>query len=90
MVIQCWLLRPFISTFRGWWICTTTHLPTAPRRSTITGTPSIVKPLWYAEKVLKKINFQISKNDIEHIITCTPESIERMLLQLKRKIEVYL
>lgn len=40
--------------------------------------------------MLKKINFQISKNDIEHIITCTPESIERMLLQLKRKIEVYL
>lgn len=38
------------------------------------------------EKALKKINFQISKNDIEHIITCTPDSIERMLRQLKLKI----
>ncbi len=27
------------------------------------------------EKVLKKLNYQISKNDIEHIITCTPDVI---------------
>lgn len=43
-----------------------------------------------SEKVLKKINFQISKNDIEHIITCTPDSIERVLKILKEKIELYI
>ena len=43
-----------------------------------------------SEKVFKKINFQISKNDIEHIITCTPDSIERVLKVMKVKIEQYL
>ncbi len=41
----------------------------------------------YAEKVLKKLNFQVSKNDIEHIITCTPDTIERVLKVTQNKIK---
>jgi hypothetical protein len=43
-----------------------------------------------SEKVLRRINFQISKNDIEHIITATPDSIERVLRVMKDKIQQYL
>lgn len=39
------------------------------------------------EKVLKKLNFQVSKNDIEHIITCTPDTIERVLKTTQNKIK---
>lgn len=48
------------------------------------------KPLVNPEKVLKRINFQISKNDIEHIITATPDSIERVLKVMKDKIMQYM
>ena len=39
------------------------------------------------KKVLKKLNFQVSKNDIEHIITCTPDTIERVLKVTQNKIK---
>lgn len=39
------------------------------------------------EKVLKKLNFQVSKNDIEHIITSTPDTIERVLKVTQNKIK---
>ena len=42
------------------------------------------------EKVLKKINFQISKNDIEHIITCTPDTVEKVLKVTQNKIRAYI
>lgn len=42
-----------------------------------------------AEKVLKKLNFQVSKNDIEHIITCTPDTIERVLKVTQNKIKSF-
>jgi hypothetical protein len=38
------------------------------------------------EKVLKKLNYQVSKNDIEHIITCTPDIIERVLKMAHNKV----
>jgi len=41
---------------------------------------------FYLEKVLKKLNYQISKNDIEHIITATPDIIERVLKMTHNKI----
>lgn len=41
-------------------------------------------------KVFKKINFQVSKADIEHIITATPDAIERVLKVLHTKIEAHL
>jgi len=41
------------------------------------------------EKVLKKLNFQVSKNDIEHIITCTPDTIERVLKVTQNKIKSF-
>lgn len=37
--------------------------------------------------MLKKLNFQVSKNDIEHIITCTPDTIERVLKATQNKIK---
>lgn len=43
-----------------------------------------------AEKVLKKLNFQVSKNDIEHIITCTPDVIERVLKVTQNKIKAFI
>lgn len=42
-----------------------------------------------AEKVLKKLNYQVSKNDIEHIITATPDIIERVLKVTHAKIRVF-
>jgi hypothetical protein len=39
------------------------------------------------EKVLKKLNYQVSKNDIEHIITATPDIIERVLKSTHNKIK---
>lgn len=45
------------------------------------------KNLLMVEKVLKKLNFQVSKNDIEHIITCTPDTIERVLKTTQNKIK---
>lgn len=42
------------------------------------------------EKVLKKINYQISKQDIEHIITNTPDIIERVLKASQSKIKVFI
>jgi len=38
--------------------------------------------------VLKKLNYQVSKNDMEHIITCTPDVIERVLKVAHNKIRV--
>lgn len=46
--------------------------------------------MYHSEKVLKRINFQISKTDIEHIITSTPDSIERVLKVMKDKIQQYM
>lgn len=42
------------------------------------------------EKVLKKLNFQVSKNDIEHIITSTPDVIERVLKVTQNKIKNFI
>ena len=42
------------------------------------------------EKVLKKLNYQISKNDIEHIITATPDIIERVLKVTHSKIKAFM
>jgi hypothetical protein len=42
------------------------------------------------EKVLKKLNYQISKNDIDHIITCTPDIIERVLKVTQMKIKSFI
>ena len=42
------------------------------------------------EKVLKKLNFQVSKNDVEHIITCTPDVIERVLKVTQNKIKSFI
>lgn len=39
--------------------------------------------------MLKKLNYQISKNDIEHIITCTPDIIERVLKASQNKIRSF-
>ena len=46
--------------------------------------------LWYVEKVLKKLNYQISKNDIEHVITATPDIIERVLKATHNKIKAFM
>jgi hypothetical protein len=40
--------------------------------------------------VLKKLNYQISKNDIDHIITCTPDIIERVLKMSQVKIKNFI
>ncbi len=37
--------------------------------------------------MLKKLNYQVSKNDIEHIITATPDIIERVLKVSHSKIK---
>lgn len=39
---------------------------------------------------MKKLNYQISKNDIEHIITCTPDIIERVLRVTQNKIKGFI
>ena len=44
----------------------------------------------YAEKVLKKFNMQVSKNDIEHIITASPDVIERVLKVAHTKVNQHL
>ena len=44
----------------------------------------------YLEKVLKKLNYQVSKNDIEHIITATPDIIERVLRVTHNKIKSFI
>ena len=36
------------------------------------------------------MNFQVSKNDIEHIVTSTPDIIERVLKIAQNKIRVYM
>ena len=40
--------------------------------------------------MLKKLNFQVSKNDVEHIITCTPDVIERVLKVTQNKIKAFI
>jgi hypothetical protein len=40
--------------------------------------------------VLKKLNYQVSKNDIEHIITATPDIIERVLRVTHNKIKSFI
>ena len=40
--------------------------------------------------MLKKLNYQVSKNDMEHIITCTPDIIERVLKVAHNKIRVFM
>ena len=42
------------------------------------------------QKVLKKFNMQVSKNDIEHIITASPDVIERVLKVAHTKINQHL
>ena len=42
------------------------------------------------EKVLKELNYQVSKNDIEHIITNTPDVIERVLKVAHGKIRTFM
>ena len=39
--------------------------------------------------MLKKLNFQVSKNDIEHTITSTPDTIERVLKMTQNKIKSF-
>ncbi len=39
--------------------------------------------------MLKKLNYQVSKNDIEHIITATPDIIERVLKVSHSKIKAF-
>ena len=39
---------------------------------------------------MKKLNFQVSKNDIEHIITSTPDVIERVLKATQNKIKGFI
>ena len=51
---------------------------------------SIFFVLSFIEKVLKKLNYQISKNDIDHIITCTPDIIERVLKMTQVKIKNFI
>jgi hypothetical protein len=46
--------------------------------------------MYSKEKVLKKLNYQISKNDIDHIITCTPDIIERVLKATQNKIKGFI
>ncbi|CAK60270.1 unnamed protein product (macronuclear) [Paramecium tetraurelia] len=41
-------------------------------------------------KVFKKLGFQLSKNDIDSVIACSPEAVERVLKLLQIKIEKYL
>lgn len=40
--------------------------------------------------MLKKLNYQISKNDIEHVITATPDIIERVLKATHNKIKAFM
>jgi CH-like domain in sperm protein len=40
-------------------------------------------------KVFKKMGFQISRNDIDKIVTCVPQTIEKVLFLVKQKIEEY-
>lgn len=54
------------------------------------GIQLIVRKYIKLEKILKKINFQISKNDIEHIITASPDTIERVLHTVRLKINQHL
>jgi hypothetical protein len=62
-------------------------LPLRPQQSKPIGIPSIVNIVLSIEKVLKKLNFQVSKNDIDHIITNTPDTIERVLKVAQNKIK---
>ena len=39
--------------------------------------------------MLKKLNYQVSKNDMEHIITNTPDIIERVLKVTHNKIKAF-
>ena len=47
-------------------------------------------PPFHSEKVLKKLNYQVSKNDMEHIITNTPDIIERVLKMTHSKIKTFM
>ena len=44
----------------------------------------------FLEKVFKKIGFQLSKNDVDHVINCVPDAIERVLKVVQVKLEKYL
>jgi len=41
------------------------------------------------EKVFKKMGFTLNKNDIEDVINCVPEAIERVIKIVQIKIEKY-
>lgn len=40
-------------------------------------------------KVFKKLGFQISRNDIEQVISCAPQAVEKVLKIVKIKVEEY-
>mmetsp|Transcript_79886 Transcript_79886/g.93365 ORF Transcript_79886/g.93365 Transcript_79886/m.93365 type:complete len:212 (-) Transcript_79886:59-694(-) len=42
------------------------------------------------KKVFKKIGFQLSKNDIDTVVNCAPEAIERVILFVRSRIDKYL
>lgn len=42
------------------------------------------------QKVLKKINYQISPGDIKDLVEMTPETIERVLFSLRIKLNDYI
>ena len=39
---------------------------------------------------MKKLNYQVSKNDMEHIITNAPDIIERVLKMTHNKIKIFM
>jgi hypothetical protein len=41
------------------------------------------------QKVLKKLNFQLTKQDIENVISCQPEAIEKVLRVIQIRLEKY-
>ena len=42
------------------------------------------------EKVLKKLGMQVSKSDIDQIVNCAPEAVERALKAVQAKVHLYI
>ena len=40
-------------------------------------------------RAFKKLGFQISKKDIENVVACSPEAVERVLLTVRYKLDEY-
>ena len=40
-------------------------------------------------RVFMKLGFQISKKDIENVVACSPEAVERVLLTVRHKLKEY-